>query len=118
MSHLKTSAMAQFGVVFITAPSIEEAEKIAASLLEKHLVACVNIFPEIRSLFWWEGELCKEKEVFLMAKTTTNLFDDIAQEVRGLHSYDVPEIIMLPIQAGTQKYLDWIKEVTKVPAKS
>lgn len=107
--------MTDVGIVFMTAASQQEAEKIATVLVTKKLAACVNIFSEITSHFWWEGKLCKEKEVFFMAKTTCQLFPAVTREVKAIHSYKVPEIIMLPIQAGSGDYLDWIKEVTKKP---
>jgi len=105
--------MTDYGVVFITASSHEEAEKIASGLVEKKLVACVNIFPGIQSLFWWEGNLCREQEVFMMAKTRAALFPQVRDEVKKLHSYKVPEIILLPIAEGSADYLEWIQGVTK-----
>jgi len=105
--------MSEYGAVFVTAASAEEAEKIASGLVEKKLVACVNIFPGIESLFWWEGKVCREREVFMMAKTRTSLFPQVRDEVKKLHSYKVPEIILLPIADGSADYLAWIEEVTK-----
>jgi periplasmic divalent cation tolerance protein len=105
--------MSEYGVVFVTAASAEEAEKVAAGLVEKKLVACVNIFPGIQSLFWWEGNLCREQEVFMMAKTKVALFPQVRDEVKRLHSYKVPEIILLPIADGSADYLAWIKDVTQ-----
>jgi len=104
--------MSDYGVVFITASSQEEAEKIASGLVEKKLVACVNIFPGIQSVFWWDGNLCREQEVFMMAKTRAALFPQVRDEVKKLHSYKVPEIILLPIAEGSADYLAWIKDVT------
>jgi periplasmic divalent cation tolerance protein len=105
--------MSEYGVVYITASSQEEAEKIAAHLVATRLVACVNIFPGIQSLFWWEGKLCREQEVFMMAKTRASLFGHVCDEVKKLHSYKVPEIILLPIEEGSADYLQWIKYETK-----
>ncbi len=105
--------MTDYGVIFITAASREEAEKIASALVEQKLVACVNILPGITSVFWWEGNLCKEQEVFMMAKTEMKRFPQVAETVKKLHSYQVPEIIMLPIVQGSADYLQWIQEVTK-----
>ena len=104
--------MTEYGVVFMTAASREEAEKIAAALVEKKLVACVNIIADIKSLFWWEGKVCNEQEVFMMAKTQARLFPQVVEEVKELHSYTVPEIILLPIADGSADYLQWIKEET------
>ncbi len=105
--------MSEYGVVFITASSQEEAEKIASHLVGTRLVACANIFPGVQSLFWWEGKLCREQEVFMMAKTRTALFAQVCDEVKKVHSYKVPEIILLPIVDGSADYLQWIKYETK-----
>jgi periplasmic divalent cation tolerance protein len=105
--------MKEFIVVFITCSSMKEAEKIGNSLVEKRLVACVNIMPEIKSIFLWKGKITKEKEVLLIAKSRMELFDSIQNEVRELHSYEVPEIIALPIEAGAEDYLEWIKKETQ-----
>ncbi|MCX5896608.1 MAG: divalent-cation tolerance protein CutA [Proteobacteria bacterium] len=104
--------MSDYGVVFMTAASREEAETIAAALVEKKLAACVNIVSAVQSVYWWEGKICREQEVFMMAKTKTRLFPQLASEVKALHSYKVPEIIMLPISDGSADYLQWIENVT------
>ena len=99
-------------VVFITAGSPEEAHKVAEALLKQRIAACVNIVPEILSFFWWEGHLDSEKETLLLVKTKASLLGDIVGLVKEVHSYDVPEIIALPIAGGNQDYLEWIgKEV-------
>ncbi len=100
-------------VVFITASSDEEAQKIAKTLVEERLVACVNIVPEIRSFFFWEGKTQDEREMLLVCKSRLPLMDRIVQRVKSLHSYTVPEIIALPIVAGSGDYLDWVNETTK-----
>ena len=105
--------MTNSGIVFMTASSIEEAEKIANSLVGKRLAACVQIISEIKSTYWWEGKICNEKEVFFIAKTTARLFSELAEEVKQLHSYKVPEIVFVTVQDGLKDYMDWISEVTK-----
>lgn len=100
-------------VIFITASSEEEAEKIGKTLVEERLTACANIIPQIRSIFHWEGKICDEREVLLIAKSKESLFEMIKDRVIELHSYDVPEIIGLPIHSGSADYLNWIDEVTK-----
>ena len=105
--------MTNSGIVFMTASSHEEAEKIANSLVGKRLAACVQIISEIKSTYWWEGKICNEKEVFFIAKTTAKLFPELAEEVKELHSYEVPEIVFVPIQEGLKEYMDWVSEVTK-----
>jgi periplasmic divalent cation tolerance protein len=97
----------------MTMTSAEEAERIASHLVRERLVACVNIGCSIRSLYWWKGELCDDGEILCIAKTTADLFDEVAKAVNELHSYEVPEIIFCPIEKGTKEYLGWIAEVTK-----
>jgi len=102
-------------VVLITVGSEDEATKIARAIVDKKLVACVNIFPGVRSIFHWEGQVREEQEWLLMAKTVSQLFEQVVDAVKGLHSYSVPEVIALPIQHGLPEYLRWIGDVTKQP---
>jgi periplasmic divalent cation tolerance protein len=95
-------------VVLVTAKDKKEAEKIARGLLEAKLIACANIVKGIQSLFWWQGKIDSSQEVLLVLKTKKNLFKKIIAKVRSLHSYQTPEIIALPIIAGSEDYLDWI----------
>jgi len=99
-------------VVFITVGSQEEARNIAKTLLEGRKAACVNIVPRVESYFWWEGNLDTDRELLLIVKTKASLVDELAALVKDVHSYDVPEVIALPIIGGNQDYLEWIdKEV-------
>jgi len=107
--------MTDCGVVFMTAASREEAEKIASHLVENRLAACVQLVSDIQSIYWWEGKICNDKEVLLSAKTTEKLFPELVAAVKSLHSYQVPELVFVPIQDGLPAYLDWIHEVTKNP---
>ncbi|MBL7171128.1 MAG: divalent-cation tolerance protein CutA [Candidatus Omnitrophica bacterium] len=99
-------------VVFITASTDEEAKGIADKLLDQKKAACVNIIPKIDSHFWWQGKKEKSREVLLIVKSRGSLLDDIISLVKEAHSYEVPEIIAIPIVGGNQGYLNWIKEVT------
>lgn len=99
-------------VVLITVSSPDEGEKIARALVEKRLAACVNIVPGIRSIYHWQGKICDDRELLLIAKTSADLFDAVEKEVKALHSYKVPEIIAIPIAAGSKEYLSWIDENT------
>jgi len=99
----------EFIVVLVTSSSEGEAEKLAARLVEEKLAACVNIIPT-SSLFRWEGKLSREKEMLLVIKTRNSRFEDLEKRVRELHSYQVPEIIALPVVAGSEEYLDWVAE--------
>ena len=100
-------------LVFVTCASIKEADKIVDTLLNKKLIACANILSGIKSKFWWKGNIENAKEVLIMAKTRTSKFAAIDKEVRRIHSYEVPEIVAMPIIAGSSKYLNWIAESLK-----
>jgi periplasmic divalent cation tolerance protein len=97
-------------VVLITAPSEEEALKIATALVDEKLAACVNIVPGLRSIYRWEGKLCDEREVLLIAKTKSSVFGKLQERVRSLHPYTTPEIIAIPVTAGFEGYLKWVDE--------
>jgi periplasmic divalent cation tolerance protein len=99
-------------LVSITASSPEEAEKIAKALVQERLAACVNIVSVITSIYHWQGEIHRDNEVLLLAKSRSELFEPLAARVKELHSYEVPEIIALPILAGSKDYLNWIDEST------
>jgi periplasmic divalent cation tolerance protein len=103
-------------VVLITTSTGEEATKIGTALVEEHLVACVNIVPEVRSLFFWDGGKQDEPEALLICKSRRSRMEQIVARVRSLHSYTVPEVIALPIIAGSRDYLDWVKDATKEPS--
>lgn len=95
-------------VVLLTAANGEEAVRLADMLIGAHLAACVQILPEMESVYRWQGKIERQPEVLLLAKTVRSKFDDLEKEVRALHSYDTPEIIALPIVAGSAPYLDWL----------
>jgi len=95
-------------VVLITTTSQEEARNIAQLLVSQKKAACVNIIPAVDSLFWWKGKLESARESLLVVKTKTSLFLEIVEMVKRVHSYEVPEIIALPIIASNQDYLDWL----------
>ena len=97
-------------VLFMTTGTGEEAHGIAELLLNQRKVACVNIVPRVDSYFWWEDKLDSAQENLLIAKTKASLLPDIVTLVKKMHSYEVPEIIALPIVGGNQDYLDWIEK--------
>ncbi len=97
-------------VLFITTGSTEEAQQISKLLLEQKKVACVNIIAKVDSVFWWEDGLDSAQENLLIAKTKASLLPEIINLVKKVHSYEVPEIIALPIIGGNQDYLDWIEQ--------
>ena len=96
-------------VIFITAASEEEARHIGATLVEERIIACSSLLSDIQSFFFWQGNFCEENEVLLICKSVENKLDQIVTRVRELHSYDVPEIIALPITGGSKEYLDWLR---------
>ena len=104
--------MPEYIVVLITAPNEEEAAKIAKELVAGRLAACVNIVRNLRSLYRWQGRIEDENEVLMVAKTRRALFESLQQKVKELHSYSVPEIIALPVVAGSEEYLKWLSEET------
>jgi len=106
---------AQEIVVFVTTSSEEEAARIGRALVEGGLAACANVLPRIRSIFRWEGKVSEEQESLMVVKSRSDLFGDLARTVKRLHSYQVPEIIAVPIAHGSPEYLSWIHEVTRQP---
>lgn len=99
-------------VIFVTAGTREEAEVIADVLLEQNKAACVNIVPAVDSHFLWEGKLETRQEALLIIKTQASLVEEVTNLVKTVHSYDVPEIITLPIVGGNLEYLAWIDTET------
>ena len=97
-------------MVLTTCASKKEARAIAKTLLARHIIACANIVGLLESKFWWRGRIGFAKETLLIMKTRKANFACLEKAVKRLHSYDVPEIIALPIIAGNKDYLDWIGE--------
>lgn len=100
-------------IVFLTAASGEEATRLADLLVGAHLAACVQILPEMESVYRWEGQIERQSEILLIAKTTRGKFAELEREVRALHSYETPEIVAVPIVTASQPYLDWLSESLK-----
>ncbi|OFV85166.1 MAG: hypothetical protein A3D93_02340 [Acidobacteria bacterium RIFCSPHIGHO2_12_FULL_67_30] len=95
-------------VVFVTCGSASEAGRIARALVEERLAACVSISSSIRSVYRWGGKLCDDREVLLVIKTSRDLFDRVRRAVERMHSYQVPEVICLPVIDGAPNYLNWL----------
>ncbi len=90
----------------------EEAEKLVRGLLDRRLIACANVLPGVKSFYWWEGSQECASESVIMLKTTTEKASLVIEAIRELHSYDVPEVLELPIEGGNPDYLNWVaKEV-------
>jgi periplasmic divalent cation tolerance protein len=95
-------------VVLVTASGRDEAEKIAAALLERRQAACVNIMASVASRFWWKGKIDSADEALMFIKTRQAAVSDVIKTVKINHSYSVPEVIVLPITGGSEEYLNWI----------
>jgi len=109
-------------IVFVMAGNEDEAAKIARSLVEQRLAACVNIVGPVRSLYRWRGLIEDEREYLLVIKTRARLYAKLEDQVRKMHSYDVPEIIAIAVAKGSKPYLDWVLEstaaVTRAPREA
>lgn len=97
-------------VVFLTARDRSEASRLAEMLVGARLAACVQILPEMQSIYRWQGEVHREAEVLLLAKTLASRFAELEREVRALHSYEAPEIIAVPAARCSEPYQRWIVE--------
>jgi periplasmic divalent cation tolerance protein len=100
-------------VVLITTGSEEEAQKIAELLVKEKKAACVSIVPRVDSLFRWKGKIDSAHESLLLVKTSASLLSEVISSVKQAHSYDVPEIIALPIIAGSEEYLEWLDSASR-----
>jgi len=115
--------MAQTGgryrIVLVTCGSMGEARRIGKTVVDKKLAACANILPgAVESVYRWKGKVERAREALMMMKTTTKRLGELEKEVKRLHSYDVPEFIVLPVIAGSREYLAWLAESTTRTAKS
>jgi periplasmic divalent cation tolerance protein len=97
-------------VVLVTGANARECARIARRLLDRRLIACANLVPQVRSLYTWKGKIADQKECLMLLKSSRSLFPALRAEVEKLHSYSVPEIIALPIVDGSPNYLAWIAE--------
>lgn len=104
--------MEDFIIILVTTSSEEEGRKIAGILIEKKLAACVNLIKDIESIYRWKGKISDEKEILMMIKTRKKLYRSVEEEVKKIHSYEIPEIIALPIISGSKDYLYWMDSET------
>lgn len=95
-------------VVLCTCATESEAEKLARLLLDRRLAACVSVIPAIRSFYHWKGAVDSSVECLLLIKTSRELFTDLCETLQAAHSYEVPEVLALPVLAGAASYLDWL----------
>jgi periplasmic divalent cation tolerance protein len=94
--------------VFITAPDKDEALRLAEMLVERNLAACVQILPAIESVYRWQGQIERQPEALLIAKTIAAKFAELEREVRAVHSYETPEIVAVPLTALSEPYRQWL----------
>lgn len=99
-------------VILVTVPSREEGERIAETLVGESLAACVHVIGPIRSVYRWQGELCRDDEHLLLVKTSRERYGSLEARVLELHPYDVPEVISLPVEEGAASYLSWLRDQT------
>lgn len=105
--------MKTYKLLISTASSHEEAHTIAKALVGEHLAACVNILGGLESVYRWKGEVEYSHEFLMLIKTTADHYTAVRDRVRELHSYEVPELIQVPIENGLPEYLEWIAESVK-----
>ena len=101
--------MTDFQIVLCTCADREEAERIAHRLVEQHLAACVNILPGVQSIYRWQGAVESAAEVLLLIKTNAAHSDQVQSTIASLHSYEVPEFLVLPVSGGSAAYLAWLE---------
>jgi periplasmic divalent cation tolerance protein len=102
-----------FIIVLVTTPNKAEAEQIAQTLLKEKLIACANIINPVTSFFHWSGKIDCAEECLVVMKSRRDLFSELVEHVKGLHSYEVPEVLALPIVEGSEAYLGWMGKVLK-----
>ncbi len=104
----------QYSLLLCTSPDTDTAESLAKKLVEEALAACVNVVPGLKSFYQWQGELKCDGECLLIIKTEHAHHEELEKLIRASHPYELPEIIAVPINAGSKAYLDWISANTKL----
>jgi len=100
-------------LLLVTTPNRQEAERIAQQLLEAKLIACANIIDSVSSIFRWSEKIEKAEECLVLIKSRRELFEEIAETIKELHSYEVPEILVLPVVDGSKAYFEWMDSCLK-----
>lgn len=103
----------KFIIVLVTTRDTAEAEKISKILVEEKLAACCNIVDKVRSIYFWEDKVCDENESLILIKTHASNFKKLEKRIHSLHSYEVPEIVAIPVIQGSKEYLKWVKKSSK-----
>jgi periplasmic divalent cation tolerance protein len=112
-----SSESGNYIIVLVTVSSPDEAKRICDVLLEKRVVACANVLRDVQSFYWWKGKLDQSKELLLLMKSRRELLDEIVRLVKENHSYEVPEVVAVPIAGGNADYLRWIEESVEIHHK-
>ena len=102
-----------FSIAFVTAPDLKTARHLAQAALKARLIACANLIPKIESHYWWQGKIEHSSEVLLILKTTKANLAKLEKVILSEHPYDTPEFLVLPLQSGNRRYLDWITASTR-----
>jgi len=104
---------AHFSIILVTAPDLKMARLLAKAALEANLVACASLISSVESHYWWEGKIESSAEILIVFKTQKSRLAALEKLILAQHPYDTPEILALPLSAGTRKYLDWIAKSSK-----
>ena len=108
-----------FSVCYVTVPSAQVGKAIANKLVTNKLAACVNMIPGVTSFYEWQGKMEEDNELLLMIKTQTSLVPEVITAVKATHTYDVPEVISVPMGEGSKDYLEWVEKMTtKLPLQA
>ena len=107
---MATKAAKTFSLVFVTAPDLKTARRLAQAALRARLIACANLIPRVESHYRWQGKIERSAEVLLLMKTTTARLARLEKLIVAEHPYDTPEFIVVPLSGGNQRYLDWLSQ--------
>ncbi len=103
--------------VLMTAPDPETATALGRRLVEERLAACVNLVPGVTSVYWWEGGVQEDQEVLMVLKTRVSMVSALVQRAVELHPYEVPEVLVLPVESGSERYLEWVRQECRAPSE-
>ncbi|BBG65586.1 periplasmic divalent cation tolerance protein CutA [Hydrogenimonas sp.] len=113
MHQFRARPVSRYILVLVTAPTADEAELIAQKLLKKRLAACVNIVPNLLSIYRWKGKVERDEECMMIIKTEKRVLKKLEKRIKKMHSYEVPEILVFRVEEGEKEYLKWISSVVK-----
>lgn len=99
---------AEILMVFVTVPGLKDGNRMSKEILTSRLAACVTVIPGVQSMYWWKGKIARAKEAMLIMKTTSSQYRRLESKIMELHSYEVPEIVAIPLVAGLPQYIEWV----------